>query len=223
MGRPKSRHFNSNYVLVIFYLLLCSIFASGAASAGPARQDSVTSPQPPLLFEENRGQFYESIDYVARGKGYSIILSQQPVVELYRFKAGIIPKSADPDELIQTRPEVEAMARFRIKVLGSREDLAADPLELQQALTHYLVGEQSDWRTDVPNFKRVRYSDILPDIDIEYYGRDGRLEYDFVVHPGGNPGAIGLEFEGAEGVWIDANGDLVIDLGSQEIVQRAPI
>jgi len=97
-------HFTINRALTS--LLLFSVFAIGVASANPARQDSVTTPQPLLLFEQNRGQFHEFVDYVARGKGYSIILGQQPLIELFRFKAVTGLENSDPDEGVQAQPEV---------------------------------------------------------------------------------------------------------------------
>ncbi|MGD0921747.1 MAG: SBBP repeat-containing protein, partial [Terriglobia bacterium] len=60
-----------------------------------------------------------------------------------------------------------------------------------------------------------RYRGVYRGIDLVYYGRQGQLEYDFIVAPGAEARAIGLEIVGAEGVgrWplrIDPKGDLVI-------------
>ena len=33
-------------------------------------------------------------------------------------------------------------------------------------------------------FGKVRYTDVYPGIDLVYYGKEGLLEYDFVVAPG---------------------------------------
>jgi hypothetical protein len=223
MGCSKNHPVISAFCGILLLITLSGSVGSGAASANPAKPHSVVSPQLPLLFEQNRGQFDESVDYVARGKGYSIVLGQQPVIELYRFRTVTDHTVASIDVEPRSRTEIEAAAKIRLRIKGVREDAVAIPLEKQQALTHYLTGETSDWKTDVPNFKRVRYDRVLPDIDIEYYGRDGRLEYDFVVHPGGDPASISLNYDGAQGVSINEQGDLVIDLGGQQIVQRAPV
>ena len=69
----------------------------------------------------------------------------------------------------------------------------------------------------------MRYENVLKNIDVEYYGSQGRLEYDFVVNPGGEPSAIRMQIEGARSIRIDESGDLIIDLGGHEIVQNAPI
>ena len=207
----------------LLLLALSGIIGPVAASATPDKPHSVVSPQLPLLFEQNRGQFNASVDYVARGRGYSIVLAQQPVIELFRFRTEPALNRRDLDERPQSRRQIEDVAKIQLRILGAREDATSTPLNKQQALTHYLVGESSSWNMNIANFKRVRYGGVLPDIDVEYYGRDGRLEYDFVVHPGGDPGSIRMHFEGAHGVSISEQGDLVIDLGEQQIVQRAPV
>jgi hypothetical protein len=223
MGSSRFRPVISGLYGTLLLITLSGAIGSGSASANPAKPRSVVSPQLPLLFEQNQGQFDASVDYVARGKGYSIVLGQQAVIEMYRFRTESFPGLADFDEKPRIRTEIEEAAKIRLRIKGAREDAVAIPLEKQQALTHYLTGEASDWRTDVPNFRRVRYGSVLPDIDIEYYGRNGRLEYDFVVHPGGDPASISLDFDGAQGISINEQGDLVIDLGEQQIVQRAPV
>jgi hypothetical protein len=108
-----------------------------------------------------------------------------------------VDSGADPDTDVRPDSQLESVAKIRLNIRGARENATATPLERQQALTNYLTGDPSDWKTGIANFKRVRYNEILPGIDIEYYGRDGRLEYDFVVHPGGDPGSIEFSIEGA--------------------------
>ena len=183
----------------------------------------VVTPAPPLLFEKNQGQFNENVDYVARGKGYSIVLSEQPVIELYRYRKVAVPRQDYFDNSWKTRTEINEIAKIRLNILGAKQGITAIPLEQQAARTNYLFGEPSNWKTDISNFKRVRYASVLDNIEVEYYGRTGRLEYDFVVHPGGDPGTIRLNFDGAASVHTNRNGDLVINMGEHEIVQLAPV
>jgi len=215
--------FSKFFVLIV----LANVIGPGGLLASQVTANSSSSPQLPLLFEQNNGQFNDYVVYFARGKGYSIVLGQQPVIELYRFGSAAGAQGADlgenPVEGVRGSVEIESVARIRLNILGARADSAATPLERQQALTNYLTGDPSDWKTGIPNFTRVRYSGVLPDIDVEYYGRDGRLEYDFVVHPGGDPGSIKFSIEGAQGISVNEQHDLVIDLGGHHIVQRAPV
>src|SRR5262249_38291998 len=67
------------------------------------------------------------------------------------------------------------------------------------------------------------YRDVYPGIDLVYHGDQQQLEYDFVVAPGADPGAIHLAFEGVEGMRVNDAGDLVLRTGGREIRQHRPI
>jgi hypothetical protein len=89
----------------------------------------------------------------------------------------------------------------------------------------YLKGnDRRQWRA-VTQFQRVRAKEVYPGIDLVHYGtQNGELEYDFVVRPGAEPGAIRLAVSGAKQARIDpATGDLVLQVEEGEIRQRKPV
>jgi surface protein len=222
MRQVRQRAFVSPNGIVL--LLLVSLVLSNTAfsSIESNRSQIVTTPSTPLVFEQNLGQYKDAVIFAAKGGGYSIILGEQPIIELYRLRTDTKSGWNDLDGAGQVKPEIESFAEIRLDILGARKGITPTPLSKQQTLKHYLVGSPSEWHTNVPNFERIRYSEILPGIDVEYYGADGRLEYDFVVKPGADPKAIGISYEGAENVSINTAGDLVLDLGHHQIIQRAP-
>jgi len=68
----------------------------------------------------------------------------------------------------------------------------------------------------------VRYRSVYPGIDVIYYGHQGQLEYDFVVAPGADPKQIHLDIQGAERLYLDAAGNLVLVAQGRELIQQAP-
>src|SRR5690606_16757 len=57
----------------------------------------------------------------------------------------------------------------------------------------------------------LTYKNIYPNIDWVIYiakgsEQQGQMKYDFVVHPGGNPGLIKLAYEGASHLHINEDG-----------------
>ncbi|MEX1129409.1 MAG: SBBP repeat-containing protein [Vicinamibacterales bacterium] len=72
-------------------------------------------------------------------------------------------------------------------------------------------------------FARVRYDEIYPGIDLVYYGNHGRLEYDFIVAPGVDPGRIRLRFDGARAVTVNDTGGLTVAMSGGEVLQHAPV
>jgi hypothetical protein len=68
----------------------------------------------------------------------------------------------------------------------------------------------------------VRYAGVYPGVDLVYYGNQRQLEYDFHIVPGANARAVSLEFDGADGVEVDAGGDLLLKLGESVVRQPKP-
>lgn len=64
----------------------------------------------------------------------------------------------------------------------------------------------------MPNDARVHYKEVYPGVDLIYYGNQHQLEYDFIVAPGSSPEAIRLAFDGARGLEISEDGELVVHL-----------
>src|SRR5262245_42835680 len=86
----------------------------------------------------------------------------------------------------------------RMRLSGARQ-ITPELLERKTGYSNYLVGsDASKWRTGVPHFGKVRYRSVLPGIDVVYYGSGGKLEYDFIVAPGADAGAIQIAFDGTE-------------------------
>ena len=76
--------------------------------------------------------------------------------------------------------------------------------------SNYLLGnDRSHWHTDIPSFRRVRYCEVWPGIDLVWYGQQRQLEYDLVVKPEADPRRIRLAFEGADRLRLDEDGNLL--------------
>ena len=89
---------------------------------------------------------------------------------------------------------------------------------------NYLLGSDAgQWRAGVPTFAQVRVENIYPGVNVVYYGNRQKLEYDFNLATGTYPSAIALRFDGADKVSVDAQGGLVISLGSGEVSQHPPV
>jgi hypothetical protein len=112
---------------------------------------------------------------------------------------------------------------LRLQLSGARVSAAAEGLDRLRGTTQYLLGkDRRAWKTGVPQFGRVKFSEVYPGIDVVYYAQGSDLEYDFVVKPGGNPQRIRLRLEGARSVRLTEDGALLIDLGGRVVRQAAP-
>jgi uncharacterized protein (TIGR03437 family) len=171
----------------------------------------------PLSFEANLGQASPEADFIARGRNYTALLSSTGAQFTPR-RAEKHGQGAAPSTGRQQR----ANASVRLKLLNA----APAPPEatgMMEGKSNYFIGnDPAAWRTDVPNYARVRYRGVYPGIDVVYYGNQRRMEYDFVVAPGSAPGQIRLAFAGADKVEVDAAGDLALEIDGERMRMRAP-
>ncbi|MDQ3135744.1 MAG: SBBP repeat-containing protein [Acidobacteriota bacterium] len=184
--------------------------------------------QLPLSFEENRGQADKSVNFLARGPGYTLALSATEAAFALSATSGRLPESGEESvsrrDQSMDRAAASAPATLRMNLVGANREANVAGSDAFAGKVNYLIGQDpAQWRTNITTFGRVRYTEIYPGIDLVYYGNQRQLEYDFVVAPGRDAGGIALEFAGADGVEIDKEtGDLLLRVGENMIRQHKP-
>lgn len=183
------------------------ILPATGAIADSARS-GLHAAQQPLYFEENHGQTDEQVRFLARGAGGTLFLTPAAAVLKLHDVSG---------------SRARGMPVLRMRLVGARPDPEIEGRRPEPARSHYYTGaDRSRWLTDVPTYARVRYRSVYPGIDLEFYGRDGHLEYDFVVDPGVDPDVISLTFEGADAMRLDRSGNLLLETSGGEVMHHAP-
>jgi hypothetical protein len=110
-----------------------------------------------------------------------------------------------------------------MKLVNADVTSGAEGLEELQGKANYFIGnDPRKWRVNVPLFSRVRFHNIYPGVDLVYYGNQKQLENDFIVAPGANPQSITLNFDGAEKLSLDAQGNLVLAAREGEVRFERP-
>ena len=62
---------------------------------------------------------------------------------------------------------------------------------------------------NIPTYEEIRYQDIYPNIDLRFYiNQKGKMEFDYIIHPGGDPSQIEYILEGVEDLTLNHNGYL---------------
>src|SRR5437899_476598 len=174
-----------------FLLLFSGTIPASKSKSGPLN----------LSFEENHGQAPNDVRFLARGAGYSLLLTPQGNRLLLRH------------------------GRRRLSLTTTLADANPKPVirgeENQAGKVHYLRGRLS--LKNIPTYARVKYERVYPGIDLVYYGNQSQLEYDFIVKPGARPGSIAMRFDGAEGLMLDAEGNLILWANDSEVIQKKPV
>jgi hypothetical protein len=173
--------------------------------AGGGREVSAESAygELPLAFEPNAGRAAGGADFVSRSGSGAVFL--------------------DSDGATLVLGEGKRAEAIGLELAGASAD-EPRALERLPGVVNDLRGDDPErWRTGIPIFERVRYPGAWPGIDLDYYGDQRRLEYDFRLAPSADPNQIAIRVAGADDLRLAANGDLLIGARTETIRQRAPV
>ena len=206
--------------LLVALLLLSpplQVRSAETAKAPPVRRSGLGSNLP-LAFALNQGQTDPQVRYLARGPGYNLYLTNRQTVFVLRRHTD----SAPPTGRQRSAAPRQYVLRLQL------QDATPEPQFIGEAplpgFSNYFTGSNpANWRTHIPNFARIRLPKIYPGIDLVYYGNSGLLEYDFQIKAGADLSRIALRVSGVDKLFLDANGNLVLQAGDSEVRNQSPI
>src|SRR5436190_1685275 len=147
--------------------------------------------QLPPSFIRNAGQIDPQIKFYAQGPRYSFAFMRKDVILSFTRKS-------------------ERLG-LDLRFLGTTGNALPEGELQHPGKVNYFIGDdRTKWRTGLPSYGRVVYRNLWPGVDMAFKGAAGRLEYDFVVHPGAPPSDIHLAYRGANGISLDRGGNLAI-------------
>src|SRR2546430_439123 len=171
--------------------VLMSVPAPGSSAAGPhagvpklaVAADPTATARVVKSFgrllpglEVHRGQVAAQVKFLTRGSGYTLFLTPSEAV------LGLPAPYAMPpagQALVST-------AEVRMHLAGATAQPRVAGVEKLPGIVNYFLGnDPAQWHADIPTYAEVVYQGVYPGIDLIHHGTQGRLEYDFVVGPGG--------------------------------------
>ena len=169
---------------------------------------AVEPPRSTAVFEQNVGQFDDGIRYAAlSSRGRSVAITERGGLRI---------------ALRGTGERQGVAAQIDIAPRGGRA-ARVQPLESLSTKVHRFVGsDPAKWQRNIPTAGRVRVPQVYDGVDLEYYGTEQEIEYDFIVAPHADPTVIALQVDGAN-LRRDVSGDLMLETPAGDLRQRAPI
>jgi uncharacterized delta-60 repeat protein len=190
-------------------------FHAATKSSADSNLQSGIYGKVPLAFEPNVGQTGQRVRFLARGSDWNVFLTSSEV--LVRLETRTPRESHGAS---QARNIKGTVLSFRFESGNAAQLVGVD--ELPGKANYFQSKDTSTWKSDVPTYRAVRYEKLYRDIDLVFYGRNGRLEHDFIVAPGGDPDRIQMKIDGAESLHVAPNGDLLLISGGDEYRLLAP-
>jgi len=185
-------------------VLLAGSFAYGDAPPRAGMAGRVLGDLP-LFFEPNQGQWNPLVTFSAKAGDGRVFLTAHGAV------------------LSVSAPGAEAPRVASISLLNANRSPVIGGVGALSSRSNFFRGRnRENWHTGLSHYGGVRYQGVYPGIDVVYYGNQNQLEYDFVLHPGADPGRIRIKFRGAGHLSLTAEGDLELENGGVRLVQKRP-
>jgi pimeloyl-ACP methyl ester carboxylesterase len=178
------------HLLLTASLLLWCALAHGQ-SPGLLRAIGPSS----LYFIENHGQVPGSARYYLRGRDRSVFVSDDALTFILESASG---------------SKQEAFA-LRLEFVGARSTVSPRGEGPKGPSINLFTGGQDKWRTGLPTYSHLVYSDLWPGIDLALIGDTQSVKYEFRVKPGADPGRIRLRYRGADSLRSEPSGDLAVE------------
>ena len=113
--------------------------------------------------------------------------------------------------------------RVDMNFINSNSKPTVKGVELLPDYNNYYLAHCPDGITYVRKFRKIQYKNVYENIDfVLYVNSTGKVQYDFVVNPGGNPSKINFAFNGAESIKLKDDGSLIIKTPLGNIEQGKP-
>jgi hypothetical protein len=223
-------------IFIFLCLLLC---LPGRGLIGPA-QVSDLKPQLngnpsgihldfgslPLYFTANRGQVDGRAFFYAKAARYTLWLTEEGLVfDSFKSERPEAPAAGKEPSLRPRKREGRGYERdvSRLVFLNASKHPEIVPVAETALKVNYFIGnDPAKWHAAVPTSQAVLYRNVFDRIDLKVYGLESRIEYDWIVRPGGDPQDIRFQYENVKGTRVDDGGNLLIETGFGELVHKKP-
>lgn len=193
------------------------------SSAGYAKLPSVGNAfvMPSLVFIENKGQIIDQyhnprkdIQFKLNAPGIDIFIGNGQIH--YQWVKAVLDSTQSKEkdlmflqtEHLDRQHEEQKFETYRmdVELLNANIDAEVTAEESQGYYENYYLPQCPDGVT-AHSFQKITYKNVYPNIDWVIYISSGKgagsLKYDFIVHPGGNPKDIRLQYNGATSLSLE--------------------
>lgn len=174
-------------------------------------------PQPPVFsIADNEADREQGFLYTAQVDGMRGGFAADRFVLMIN-KAGTCEKS-------NGAPHKKSGVRLDYRFAGDARSVMPELFDELPSKRQRLTETEAGIVTElVPLHQRVIYRNLWPQIDVVYYGSDGGLKYDLIVHPGGSVTDIQFEVSGIEMLTVDNGGSLILATAMGSLMEEPPV
>ncbi len=205
-------------------LVVNSLLAANNAAAAKLKKEA------PVIFTENKGQVSDQFnqarpDVLFSGSTHGMVYHLRRDGVSYQLSRADKWKEVETGRTNETVkiPSQFSVYRLDLTWLGADKTHEVQTgLPLTGYNNYYLPGCPTGVH-HVKSFSEVSYKGIYKGIDLNYYEKNGELEYDYIVAPHTSYKQIRLQVNGTTGIALLKNGDLRLETPFGAIIEKAPV
>ena len=190
-------------ITLISLLIISSLLLLPIVDVEANPQKSISQLKLPQHFEQNLGQYDSSYQFVAHNRN-----------SYFAYAPEHIAISLAGDNLDH---------QLIMKFIGGDKKAKLQGENKRQHVINYLRGNSNQTLKNIATYTQIRYREVYPGIDVQFYFNDMLMEYDFIVKPYVDTQQISIGFEHADSISVNNSGQLVISFGNKTLIQRAPV
>ncbi|OJW80275.1 MAG: hypothetical protein BGO69_05435 [Bacteroidetes bacterium 46-16] len=199
---------------LLFPLLLGSTMAQAKNISSPGVAGNT------LNFIENKGQVVDQygnsrhdINYRLGGSGLSMFIGGGQLH--YQWASPVAQFDEDKQRI--------ALYRMDVTLVGADPHTKVVAEQKQAFYERYYTPQFGERGATAYAYQKITYENVYPNIDWVLYVKDNKVEYDFVVRPGGKVSDIQLRYDGATNLSLDKSGGLTATTPSGSITEAIPV
>ncbi len=180
-----------------------------------------------IVFIENLGQVRGSegeirpeVLFLTRSQGVDMYITSSGMTYVFRKTEGDLPEFANRYKNKVPEPKT-SIYRLDMKFAGMNKNFKIKKESAIKQQFNYYTPEYPNG-VSPKAYKKVTLENIYDGIDLVYYEKEGKMKYDFILKAGADAGNIKMKYKGAERVYLDKNGSIVVTTPMGEIREEKP-
>lgn len=124
----------------------------------------------------------------------------------------------DRDGVVFRAHETQVRIRYR----HANPNTSIEPAEPSDARINLFLGARDGWRREIPTYQALLYRDLYLGIDLKYRGQGDGIKSEFIIQPGADPAQIRMQYDDAERISIDRDGNLIVRAQGSDWRDKSP-
>lgn len=223
----------------VYALLLVAACLSLLADEAPRANWVAKNVFEQKLFIENKGQHDKErlpgILFSARQDGLQYFFTKDAIlikhlaivkrtheeIEAEIKRLGLKEENENEEEKELAYKQVEQFYEMRFSGAGT----ATQIMPQYEASHTYHFGAPNKGTYIAHAYQRITYKDLYPGIDMEFYFPEDKqgFKYNFIIHPGADPGLIRIQYPDAGNMQLTNEGNMKISSPFGEFTEHAPV